>query len=199
MERKSPKTLIFDTETNGLPKYKGFNRYYEPFLTKYYNNARVIEIAYVIYDGYKEGLIRSFLIKPSDFKIENSHIHGITQEKAMKDGMNIVEALKIMKGDMKSVDRIVAHNIMFDLNVLYSECFRQNENELVKLMKTKKHICTMYVGKKYMKIKKFPKLTKLYKFLFSETFDQEHRALSDVIACKDCYFEMIKRMRNSKT
>jgi DNA polymerase III epsilon subunit-like protein len=29
--------------------------------------------------------------------------------------------------------------------------------------------------------------------MFSKTFEQNHRALSDTVACKDCYYEMLKR------
>ena len=49
----------------------------------------------------------------------------------------------------------------------------------------------MEIGKKFMKLNKSPKLIELYKFLFNKEFIQEHRALSDCVACADCYFSMI--------
>ena len=39
--------LFFDLETTGLPICKGYNEYYDPSNLKYYNDSRIIEIAYI--------------------------------------------------------------------------------------------------------------------------------------------------------
>src|SRR5690348_2096127 len=43
--------LFFDTETNGLPITKGFDKYYSARETKYYDNSRLLEIGYIIYNN----------------------------------------------------------------------------------------------------------------------------------------------------
>ncbi len=48
----------------------------------------------------------------------------------------------------------------------------------------------MELGKKFMKVNKRPKLVELYKFLFKQEFKQDHRALSDCVACADCFYNM---------
>ncbi len=194
--KNSIKTMFIDIETNGLPKLKGYCKYYDPCKFKYYDTSRIIEIAYVLCNGTIEYKRESYLIKPINFIIKNHEIHGITQEEAFKKGKNINEVLKLIKKDIKDIDSIVAHNILFDLNILLSECFRQKKINLVNIIKSKKLICTMTSGKKYMKNNRNPKLTKLYETLFNKTIEQEHRALSDVIYCKDCYFGMINKMLN---
>ena len=116
-------TLVFDTETTGLPTMKRFNVYHEPSLVNYYKNSRIIELAYIIYD--EEGncvKTESNLVKPNNFIIENSHIHGITQENAVENGKDIESVIQLMNNDLTNVDTIVAHNIDFDINILLSEC-----------------------------------------------------------------------------
>lgn len=40
---------------------------------------------------------------------------------------------------------------------------------------------------------KWPKLGELYRFLFNKDFEGAHDAMFDVIALKECFFEMAKR------
>lgn len=186
-------TLFFDTETTGFPMRKGFNSYYHPSMVNYYNSSRLIEIAYIICDEEKK-IIKSVnnIIKPDSFKIENSHIHGITQKHAEYEGIDIKKAIKTLEDDIKDVNTMVAHNIMFDLNILISECYRIENKDVIKMINDKNHICTMDMGKNHLNLKKSPKLTELYKTLFNEEFTQTHRALSDSEACMKCFYEMKK-------
>jgi DNA polymerase-3 subunit epsilon len=184
--------LFIDTETSGLPITKNF-KYYNPKNTKYYDNARIIEIAYIIYDDNNVKIKEvSALIKPSGFVIENSHIHGITMDDAIKEGLNISDVLEKMYDDLfqYSVSCIIAHNINFDINVLLAECYRLNKSHLYNsIIKIRKE-CTMHLGKIYLKSTKNPKLNILYEHLFNKEVIQEHRALSDAKICAACYFKM---------
>ena len=87
--------LFIDIETTGLPIRKGFNNYYEPSEIKYYDTSRMIEIGYIIYDNEKNRLKKiSHLIKHhDDIKINNSKIHGITQNHINKKGILIIDVL----------------------------------------------------------------------------------------------------------
>lgn len=191
------KTLFIDLETNGLPKFVKFNTYYDPTLKeneKYYDSSRIIEIAYIICDD-KCLVLKEYstLIRPDNFDITNTNIHGITLEACISKGKCLKDAFKTLMDDLKGVDKIVAHNVKFDYNVLLSEYYRYNLDREYKFNFNKiKKLCTMDMGLAYMKkrskVTKYPKLTELYKYLFNEDIVQEHRALSDVIYCMACYY-----------
>jgi DNA polymerase-3 subunit alpha len=185
--------LVLDTETTGIPITKGFNKYYDPSDIKYYNGSRLIELAYIIYDK-DDNIIKEFssLVKPDNFVITNSHIHGIVQEDALTNGNLLSIVMNELYRDMDMVDTLVAHNMLFDINILLSESYRMNNLDLVNKLKSKKKSCTMLVGQRAMKLYKFPKLIELYKFLYNKPVTQIHRALSDVIICADCY----KKIKN---
>ena len=162
--------LFIDVETIGLPITRGFNNYYNPSETGYYDSSRIIEIAYVIctYDG---NVIKEYssLITPNNFTIENTAIHGITTKDAIEKGVSIENVLDDLNSDLDLVDRIVAHNIKFDINNILSECYRANKEYIIQNINSKSQICTMVMGKQFMNIVKFPKLVDLYSFIFNKT------------------------------
>lgn len=185
------KTLFIDTETTGLPVTKGWGNYYNPSLTSYYEDSRVIELAYIIYDEDKN-IVKSadYLIIPDGFVIQNSKFHGITMEDATENGRNISDVLKEFDVDLEGVTSIIAHNINFDINLILSECYRLKNTELVKKIGIIDKACTMEIGKAYMKSQKYPKLVELYTYLFNKPIEQKHRALSDTQICAECYYKM---------
>jgi DNA polymerase-3 subunit epsilon len=187
-----PKKYMFlDTETTGIPQQKSYNKYYEPHYISFYEDARMIELGYVISDDagniMKE---QSFLIKPDGFVIKNTKIHGITTEKATSEGIPIRDALEQLHADLQTVDKLICHNTEFDVHILLSECYREyrTESELIQKIKSIPKQCTMEMGKRIFKLKKYPRLVELYTNLFENEPVQEHRALSDVYLCYDCYF-----------
>ena len=187
-------TCFMDIETSGLPITGGFNKYYPFSQTAYYDESRIIELAYIITNsGGNVVLSHSVLIKPDGFKIENSHIHGIKHEDAEREGVSIKEALLKFGEDLKrfNCDKLVCHNINFDKNVLLSETWRNDVVNVTHTLLCLSEICTMDMGKKLMKVRKCPKLVELYHYLFKETVIQNHRALDDVKLCMKCYFGMV--------
>lgn len=183
--------IVIDVETTGLPTTRGFMNYYDANDTHYYDSSRMIELGYIIFtfDG-RELARREFLIKPDNFTIENSHIHGITFDMANNGGLNIRDALDIFEVDLLDTERIVAHNIGFDLNVILAECYRYNRLDLVTRLTNITKECTMANGKVYLKTGRFPALKVLYKRLTEQDVDQLHRALDDSRLCGECYFAM---------
>ena len=182
--------IVVDVETNGLPLTRGFNNYYDPKNTIYYDTSRMIELGYIIYsfDG-KEIARREFLIKPDKFNITNSDIHGITFDMA-NAGLDIRDAFDIFEIDLLDADRIVAHNVSFDLNVILAECYRYDRISLIDRLTTIKKECTMAMGKEYLKSGRFPALKVLYKTLTNQDVEQQHRALDDSRLCGECYFAL---------
>jgi DNA polymerase III epsilon subunit-like protein len=184
--------LIFDLETIGFPKYKNA----KPFQTYYYDQARIIEIGYVIINPNGEVLksVNHFVKYDKTINIENSFIHGITNDMVMEHGVMIDYVLDELTDDLINVDTIVAHNIEFDYNVLLSEVYRKYKNfkHLLGLLYSKDLHCTMQIGKKLMVSGKYPKLVELHQLLFNKVWVQTHRALDDVNTCAKCYIEMMK-------
>ena len=183
--------LVIDTETTGLPITIGFDKYYSPKELKYYDNSRLIELAYIIYSENGH-IIKEVchLIKPNNFEINNSQFHGITNEMVSQNGIDINKAIDELNKDLDTVNKIVAHNINFDIHILLSECYRMNKDKIANKIEITKKDCTMKMGKFFMKQYRSPKLVDLYKFIFKKNVIQEHRALSDVVLCAECYFQM---------
>ena len=178
--------MVLDTETTGLPSSRN------PQELDKFNNARLIELGYIIFDKSEKNIKKyDDLVKPDNFIITNTFIHGITHEQAVKNGKNINQVLDQLTIDLKKVDGIICHNISFDMAIILSEAYRLNKLELIEIINSKLHFCSMAIGKKFMTNDKNPKLIELYKFLFNKDFIQEHRALSDCDACLDCFLSMI--------
>lgn len=190
--------LFIDTETTGLPLRNNLTRELsDPKDFQKYDNARLIEVAYKITSPADKSflLTSSTLVKNETLKIENTSIHGISTELALEQGKNVSELLDEILDDLNTYDvqKIVAHNIEFDLNILLAECYRYNKLELIqKLSNINEKYCTMKEAQKLFNFKKFPKLKELYEYLFQKTFENQHTALSDCNACLKCFNEMMK-------
>tara|TARA_B110000037_G_C17085172_1_gene491692 strand:- start:1233 stop:1823 length:591 start_codon:yes stop_codon:yes gene_type:complete len=186
--------LFIDLETSGLPERLGFDKYYSPTKTSKYNKCRIIEIAYIIHSVVDNCVIKEYskLIIPDKFIINNSRFHGITNEMCEKDGITMNEMLDIFTDDIKkyNVGNIVSHNIKFDFNILLSEMYRYNYNELYNKCSSYNIECTMKKGKYLMNTYKYPKLTELYYYLFNKNYSQTHRALDDVKICYKCFIKI---------
>ncbi|MFA7087761.1 MAG: 3'-5' exonuclease [Patescibacteria group bacterium] len=185
--------LFFDTETTGLPKN------YQAPLDDFLNWPRIVQIAWSMYDaeGNHWGS-RSYIIKPEGFIIppESAKIHRISQERAMKEGVNLRKALEEFSSDVKSAACLVAHNIDFDEKIVGSELLREKMDNY---LSGAEKICTMRSSVNFVKIPngrggyKWPNLTELYSFLFKTGFSDAHDAVFDVNACAQCFFELKRR------
>ncbi len=178
--------MFLDTETIGFPTSSN------PKDIDKYNKARLIELGYLIYGKDKCKIKEvSSLVKPVNFTIGNTFVHGITTSQAQTNGLDINIVLTQLYEDLKNTDTIICHNINFDMQILLSEAHRAGNIQLYNLIESKNKLCTMDLGKKYMKSTKQPKLVELYKYLFDKEIKQDHRSLSDCIICADCYYKMI--------
>ena len=191
--------LFFDTETTGLPLEQSFRTLYAPQQYNYYNQARLIELAYIITDDGGQVIKRvANLVKPAGFTIRNKHIHGISHREACQKGYDIRLVLSALYLDLCEVDMIVAHNLNFDIHILLAECCRFGFIGLIQILNKKRYICTMKLGQKVTQFNKAPKLTELYYLLFRKNWQQIHRALDDTQTCAICYFELLRRIKNNE-
>lgn len=185
-------TLVVDTETTGLPTLTAKRKYYSYKNSECYNDSRMIELAYIIYDEDENIVVeRSNLVKTS-VRITNDNIHGITNKMTDKDGLDINEIFDLFVEDTKDKTIvIVAHNIRFDVNIILSEAHRYKRNDVINKIKNSEGICTCVLGMTVLELKYHIKLVVLHKKLFDKVVTQDHRALSDVKLCAECYFELL--------
>jgi DNA polymerase-3 subunit epsilon len=195
--------IVFDTETTGLPDRAGFDKNYPAWDIRRYNNSRVIQLGYAIYT--LSGFLLSenmHYIKPDKWTItaDSEKIHGISQDKCLKEGKPIRDVLRLFEKDLADCVLLVGHNVAFDQHVLSSEAWRCCFESLAIKLDFMTYICTMRSSKELCNIKqknaagkeniKFPKLCELYKFLFGYEPVIQHDALEDVKATARCYFHL---------
>lgn len=189
------KWLIFDTETNGLPKKE----------TDLKNNEiktiwpSVIQLSWIIYDDIKDKIIveQDYIITlPSNEKIneESKNIHRISENR-IKNGINIELALNMFASSCDIVQGIVGHNVNFDINVLLNaakktgiRCGLENPKALFCTMNSSKNICNLINHKGYLKS---PKLIELHNILFKSEPKDLHNALIDIRVCFRCFYYLM--------
>lgn len=184
--------LFFDTETTGLP------RNYKAPVTDLDNWPRMIQVAWILCDN-EENRIESHdcIIKPENFIIptEASKVHGISTEKAMKEGKNLENTLQHFNESVSKANFIIAHNISFDEKIIGAELLRKG---VLSDFETKRKLCTMKAATSYCKIRgyygyKWPKLSELHIKLFDEDFEGAHDASADINATEKCFWEMRRK------
>lgn len=176
--------LFFDTETTGLPKNP------KAPTSDLDNWPRIVQIAYLLYDNNGNLIVsEDFIIKPEGFEIplESSKIHGISTERALLEGKQIINILKRFTEFVQKSDFLVGHNIFFDKKVVGSEYLR---NGLEDSLQYKKKICTMSGATKHFK--GWITLSELHKRLFGSDFEEAHNASNDIQATAKCFWELRK-------
>jgi DNA polymerase-3 subunit epsilon len=187
--------LFFDTETTGLPKDWSAPE------SDVDNWPRMIQLAWAIYNIDGVQLTKQcFIIKPDGFIIpdEAARVHGISTERAVKEGFMLGEVLTIFGANISAARKVVAHNISFDERVVGAEFIRTGLNNT--LPGNGNRICTMKSSTEFAKIPsptgigyKWPNLHELHFKLFQDSFEGAHDALNDVEACARCFFELKRR------
>lgn len=196
--------LFIDTESTGKPTN------YKAHYTDVECWPRCIQLAFEIADE-KGNLLSSYstLIYPSGWVVPKEEffiLHDLSTERCEAAGIKIETALEFLVGQIRSFDVqiCVAHNIAFDYAVIAAEMTRCGKKADRKL----ERICTMEHGVNVCKIPfgadhrqwknaqrgyKWPKLSELYQKLFDKEMEGGHDALVDVKACRECFFELVRR------
>lgn len=180
------KILYFDTETTGVPERDA------DWKTDFEKFPRICQLSWIL-NGREE----NHIIRPDGWEIpqEATDIHGITTERALKDGEPLVNVIGQFIEDCAAAELICGHNIYFDTSIIKSELMRYGMYEMLDaetaLFKGKR-IDTMrpsmrWVGATFSNGRlKFPKLEELYARCFpGETFPA-HDAICDVRAVARC-------------
>ena len=102
--------LIFDTETTGFPL-----RYGAPHTDiEAWSSARMVQIAWQLHNSKGQLLeVKNFIVKPEGFSIpyNSEKIHGISTERAMKQGMPLAFVLAEFEAALAKAEFNVGHNI----------------------------------------------------------------------------------------
>jgi DNA polymerase III epsilon subunit-like protein len=184
--------LFFDTETTGLPAD------WKAPQSNLRNWPRLVQIAWLQYDVKGTRIAeRDYIIRPEGFTIpeEASRIHGISTERAIREGVDLKKVLEEFSGFIDVSSLIVADNMDFDEKIVGAEFLRVGIKN--NLMNTGR-ICTMKESTDYCKIPgnyghKWPKLSELHMRLFNHEFEEVHDASADIAACAKCFWELKKR------
>jgi DNA polymerase III subunit epsilon len=176
------RTLIFDTETTGLVNHKSPDHTIQP---------HPVQLALLLIQENKIMSMASVIINPS-VPIEEgaSNIHGISQEIVEQVGIGLKAATGLFLNFLGKADRIVAHNIDFDLIVTEAMIYRSLSDYEMEKYRRIPRVCTMRsttdvcrLPGRYGKFK-WPKLEEAYKMLVDPAgFECAHDAMADVIAC----------------
>jgi len=184
--------LFFDTETTGLPQN------YNAPISDFNNWPRLVQIAWLTYDKKGKKIAgANFIIKPEGFIIpeQAANIHGITTEKALRQGVDLKNTLSNFAEAVRESKIIVAHNMSFDEKIIGAEFLRKKVlHDLFESIR----VCTKEEATDYCQLPgnygyKWPRLSELHIKLFGEDFVDAHDALADVRACAKCFFELCKR------
>ena len=186
--------LFFDTETTGLP------RNWSAPASDLNNWPRLVQIAWIFYKDGKKIENKNYIIRPEGFfiPIDSSNIHGITNERAQREGISLIRALSELRNVVGQSDFLVAHNMSFDEKILGAEFLR---NGLPDVIATKNKICTKDESVNFCAIPgvngkegyKWPKLSELHKKLFNTDFADSHNAAADIEATAKCFWELKRR------
>jgi DNA polymerase III epsilon subunit-like protein len=202
------RVLIFDTETTGLASSKIIS----PDTLKLW--PHIVQFSYVVYDTEKNDILdlHNSIIRVSEginIPEESIKFHGITNEISKECGIEIELVLTEFFYQLKSADKIIGHNVSFDINMVKVELLRIIYSKTQsREFKTYFHILTNYkniyctlqdsielcnikaldkYGKEYLK---FPKLIELHQKLFNSDPNNLHNSLNDILVTLRCYIKM---------
>lgn len=187
--------LVFDTETTGTPKN------YRAHVSDSSNWPRLVQFAWMESGDDAPGDMHCCIVRPDGFTVpaEASAIHGITQERAVSEGIRLDDALGDAWWDaVRRAEFLVGHNVAFDLSIIGAELHRLGRSQQMAFWMSMPWRCTMVAGTDICKLPgkygyKWPKLRELYSVLFGREPTDQHDAAGDVLATAECYYEMVKR------
>jgi DNA polymerase-3 subunit epsilon len=184
--------LFFDTETTGLP------RNWKAPVSDLNNWPRLVQLAFLYYDSNGNKISGGdFIIKPEGFTIpiDAARIHGISTERAIREGQPIKSVLQYFQSLITQASYIIAHNMSFDEKIVGAEFLR---NGMQNSIQPKNKICTMEKTTNFCAIDgpygyKWPKLSELHYKLFRTGFEEAHNAAVDITATAKCFWELKRK------
>ncbi len=176
--------IVFDTETTGLPVWK------EPSGGE--QQPHIVQLAASLVDPIEKRVIDSvdFIVRPDGWEIpaDMTEIHGISNERAMDEGIPEADGLDIFLDFWASRHR-VAFNTTFDNRIIRIATKRFCTDAVVGDWKTGSYECAMIGSRKVMGGRN-PKLSAAYKYFTGKEIEGAHNAVADVAATIEVYYGM---------
>jgi DNA polymerase-3 subunit epsilon len=193
--------LFYDTETGGLPLWN------QP--SEHPDQPHIVGLAGLLVDLDTGILVRSMdvIIRPDGWVIsdEVAQIHGITQERAMDEGIPESDAVEQFLDMWGSSSERIGFNEPFDARILriaLKRLFPDREN-LADLWKAAPAQCMKIAATKPCNLKPTPKmiaarrfhpkaptLGEAYQHFFGKPLEGAHTAMGDTTATKEIYFAL---------
>lgn len=176
--------LFFDTETTG-------------FKTSVYTPS-IVQIGAILQNCDSRrvlGEINLILHVNELVPAEAAAIHGIDDAMIAAYGMNSSLAEMLFTDFVRRADRLVAHNIRFDVGII-----KDYWPHAYAAMEPKEQYCTMLrltpfdIPKAHAGKSRWPKLTDAYRYFVGEELVGAHDAMADVRGCRDVYFGIEERI-----
>lgn len=121
-------------------------------------------------------------------------IHGITNARALAEGIDLDVAMREVAALTEKADILSAFNHFFDFKFLKISCAQMRdkaEGERIRVMlETKSAICTMDASRKELKAGRFIKLAVAHQQLLGETFDKGHESMADTQAHRRIFYHL---------
>ncbi|MDP1931944.1 MAG: 3'-5' exonuclease [Gammaproteobacteria bacterium] len=192
--------LFFDTETTSLPLWK------EP--SDHPDQPHLVQLAAILVNPDTREMIAfmDVIIKPDGWTIpeETIAIHGITNERALSEGIPETEALDMFLSLHSQCGIRVAYNESFDARIVGIASFRYAAVDVIDAWKDAPAQCAMKMAKPICKIPapanarrfgpyKNPTLTEAYKHFTGAELVGAHSAMTDAKACMEVYFHCVNQ------
>ena len=197
-------TLVFDTETTGLPNFR------LPAADP--SQPHIAQLGAILFDDADKVVAEiNLLVAPEgwEFSSEAVAVHGITFEQAARFGLRLAGVMNQFHRLAEMADILVAHQYAFDNKMVRREFCHLGLDGFAEGYRTKPSFCTMLASAPIVNLPptekmlragfnkpKSPTMQEAYMhFNEGRTFDGSHDAMADVRACADVYF----KLRNQNT
>ncbi len=196
-------TIIFDTETTGLPQNKWRGALHGPR-----NWPDLVSICWLVYDEDWDLVRKEYhVVRPQGWTIpdEASAIHGVTQAVAEASGEPLAAVLGRFAEDLKTARLLVAHNMIFDKNVVQGAYkWRLGVEPAEFWPAAEREFCTMEASRDLLRLPwkgpshpgkpvtyKPPRLAELWSYVFPGTNQPTaHNSEGDALATAAIYMKM---------
>ncbi len=113
--------LFFDTETSGLPKD------WKAPPSDVDNWPHAVQIGWILCES--DGAVeeeRDHIVKPDGWEVSEdaARVHGITTDRALAEGVDVVQVLHGFAAALDRAQTIIAQNLDFDRSVIKAEFIR---------------------------------------------------------------------------
>ena len=199
-------TLIFDTETTGLPSRGA------PL--DHASQPHLVQLAAVLLDddGVERACV-SLIVRPAiPIPPDAAKIHGISEELAARVGVPPAVAVGVWSNLARRADLLVAHNIAFDIGLMATAWLRTSGRTVDAWQEAyggHRQFCTMKAATPVVNLPptermvaagfnrpKPPKLEECIRHFFDEDLAGAHDALVDVRACARV-FNHLRKLGNA--